>query len=217
MSSTTSTVRVGIETTDKKVFASALDWPGWCRAGRTEEAALAALAVYRVRYLPVARASASGEPVDGPLEVVQRLPGDTTSAFGAPSIRFDADRETVTGEVGARLASLVAASWEALAAIAADAPAQLRKGPRGGGRDRDPILAHVEDAHRAYLRPMGLRLPPAANATVAEMRAAMLDILREPSDGSPLPGAKWPQRYAARRVAWHALDHAWEIEDRSEP
>ncbi len=49
------------------------------------------------------------------------------------------------------------------------------------------------------------------------MRAAMLEILRQPSDGSPIAGRKWPPRYAARRIAWHALDHAWEIEDRTEP
>jgi len=29
------------------------------------------------------------------------------------------------------------------------------------------------------------------------------------------PDRSWPPRYAARRIAWHALDHAWEIEDRS--
>jgi hypothetical protein len=32
----------------------------------------------------------------------------------------------------------------------------------------------------------------------------------------PVAQAKWPPAYAARRIAWHALDHAWEIEDRSE-
>ena len=47
------------------------------------------------------------------------------------------------------------------------------------------------------------------------MRAAMLDVLRRPSDGTPLAGRTWTARYAARRIAWHALDHAWEMEDRS--
>jgi hypothetical protein len=48
------------------------------------------------------------------------------------------------------------------------------------------------------------------------MRSAMLDVLREPSDGSPLAGRRWTARYAASRIAWHALDHAWEMEDRSD-
>ena len=34
-------------------------------------------------------------------------------------------------------------------------------------------------------------------------------------DGSvPVPKG-WPHRYAARRIAWHVLDHAWEMEDRA--
>jgi hypothetical protein len=45
----------------------------------------------------------------------------------------------------------------------------------------------------------------------------MLDVLRAASDGSPIAGRRWPPRYAARRIAWHALDHTWEIEDRTEP
>jgi hypothetical protein len=42
----------------------------------------------------------------------------------------------------------------------------------------------------------------------------MLDVLRGPSDGEPI-SKRWTARFAARRIAWHALDHAWEIEDRS--
>ena len=67
---------------------------------------------------------------------------------------------------------------------------------------------------------MGLKLDaPSADdrAAVAAMRRAMLDVLAAPTDGSVLAGRKWTSRYAARRVAWHALDHAWEIEDRSTP
>jgi hypothetical protein len=48
------------------------------------------------------------------------------------------------------------------------------------------------------------------------MRAAMLDTLRAAREGGPLGGRRWPARYAAHRIAWHALDHAWEIEDRTE-
>jgi hypothetical protein len=45
----------------------------------------------------------------------------------------------------------------------------------------------------------------------------MLAVLRQPSDGSALADRKWTARYAAHRIAWHSLDHAWEIEDRTEP
>ena len=82
------------------------------------------------------------------------------------------------------------------------------------------MVGHVIEADGAYAREMGVPSPyPAATdrAAVEAMRAAMLDVLRRPSDGTPLADRKWTARYAARRVAWHALDHAWEIEDRSEP
>ena len=211
----TAAIRVGIETTPKKVFASALDWPGWCRAGRTEADALAALAASLERFAPVARAARAGEPPAGPFEVVQVLPGDATTAFGAPSIVFDADREPVSAADGQRLAALLAAAWAELDRIAASSPLDLRKGPRGGGRDRDRMLEHVAAAHGGYLRPFGLRLP--GSTPDAQVREAMLALLCIPSDGTPPPGAKWPQRYATRRVAWHALDHAWEMQDRATP
>ena len=42
-------VDVFVESGRKRVFASALDWPGWCRSGRTEELAIEALAAYLPR------------------------------------------------------------------------------------------------------------------------------------------------------------------------
>jgi hypothetical protein len=104
--------------------------------------------------------------------------------------------------------------------VAAGAPAKLRKGPRGGGRDRDAVVTHVLDAEASYARKLGLRFRPPApgdKKAIAEAREAILGVLRRTSSGVP-PGEKgWPPRYAARRIAWHVLDHAWEIEDKSEP
>ena len=28
------------------------------------------------------------------------------------------------------------------------------------------------------------------------------------------PQRKWPPRYTIRRITWHVLDHAWEMQDR---
>ncbi len=81
------------------------------------------------------------------------------------------------------------------------------------------MLAHVIESDHAYARQIGVRLDAGSledRGAVEAERAAMLDVLRGPSDGSPLADRRWPQRYAARRIAWHSLDHAWEIEDRSE-
>jgi hypothetical protein len=54
-------------------------------------------------------------------------------------------------------------------------------------------------------------------AAIAAVRKEVLGVLGAASDGAPLRPKGWPQRYAARRFAWHVLDHVWEMEDRSEP
>ena len=213
-------IAVGIETTARRTFASALDWPGWCRSGRDEAAALAALAAAADRYARVARGAgivfAPGGP--GDLAVVERLPGTTTTAFGAPDVVFALDGRPTDLSGAQRLGALVRAAWDDLDRVAGLAPAELRRGPRGGGRDRDAIVAHVAGAEQAYARRIGLRFPGSdagAGATIAALRAAIVEILARASDGGPIPGGRWAARYAARRIAWHALDHAWEIEDRA--
>ena len=75
----------------------------------------------------------------------------------------------------------------------------------------------MTDAEGAYAASMGRKHKPETPEAIAAMRADLLDVLRQPSDGSPIAGRRWPPRYAARRIAWHVMDHAWEIEDRSDP
>ena len=146
--------------------------------------------------------------------------GGSGTDFGVPStLTHEADARPVDGAEAERLASIVDAAWATFDRVAAGAPAVLRKGPRGGGRDRDKMVGHVVEADWYYARELGLKPKQPAvqdRAAVEAMRRDVLAVLREPSDGSPLAGRKWPQRYAARRIAWHALDHAWEMEDRSE-
>lgn len=211
-------LRVLLESTPKKVFVSALDWPGLARSGRDEASAIAALFDAAPRYAPVA--IAAGEPFDpGRLEVdvVERADGDATTAFGAPSIIAQADRTPVSPTEATRLAAIVDAAWATFDRIAEAAPEALRKGPRGGGRDTSKIVEHVNGADAGYASVLGLKHRPDGHASVLAMRADVLATLRRPSDGSPIAARKWPPRYAARRIAWHALDHAWEIEDRTEP
>ena len=143
-------------------------------------------------------------------DVVNRLTGDGSTDFGIPGKVAPRDRDAVTASQAKKLAAFVEASWKVLDKVAQGAPAKLRKGPRGGGRDRDPIVQHVAEAEGAYASKMGIK-----PSQVDELRAVILDVLRQPSDGKPLRPKGWPQRYAARRIAWHAIDHAWEIEDKS--
>ena len=212
---------VYLEVGRKKVFACAVDWPGWARAGRSEEEALDVLAFYAPRFAVVTAAAGVRFPssVARSFEVVERLVGNTTTDFGAPDKVAHVDRTPVTRAQGRRIASLVEASWSVFADVVATAPATLRKGPRGGGRDRDKIVEHVTNSVISYSRGLGLHgtRPKWDDATaMAAFHAELLAALRRPSDGSASTAKGWPPRYAARRIAWHVLDHAWEIEDKSE-
>jgi hypothetical protein len=211
-------MRVLVEATPGKVFVAALDWPGLARSGKDEGLAVESLLEHLPRYAVAARAAGEAFPDTGvELEVVERHEGGSGTAFGVPGVTGDADRLPVDGAEARRLASLVGAAWDRFDRVAEAAPEELRKGPRGGGRDTSKIVGHVNDADGAYAGVMGIKAKPVDRASILAMRAAMLDVLRLPSDGSPIAGRKWTPRYAARRIAWHALDHAWEIEDRSEP
>ena len=215
-----SPIRVIVEATPKRAFASAVDWPGWCRAGRDEAGAIEALGAYAPRYAVVARTA--GVPFTaGDTAVVERMPGNATTAFGAPAIVADIEREALGDRDAARLTRLLAAAWTVFDEVVAAAPPSLRKGPRGGGRDRDPMVDHVLDAEHAYARKLGVRRGPVRAADrdgVIAYRAAILEVIRAgagvPHDAAA--GPAWAPRYAARRIAWHVLDHAWEMEDRTE-
>ncbi len=209
-------IRVVIEVTAKKVFVSALDWPGLSRGGRDEGVAMESLIAAVPRYATVAREA--GVPFDAgdarvEIEVVERLEGNASTEFGVPAMIADADRTPTREAEAARLASLVEAAWTVFDRTAASAPEALRKGPRGGGRDRSKIVDHVNGADAAYAGQIGIKAGPGHD--VSTLRAAVLSVLRAASDGGALGGRRWTQRYAARRIAWHAIDHAWEIEDRS--
>ena len=214
---------VTIEHSAKKTFASAADWPGWSRSGKTEELALEALAAYAPRYAPVARAEhgrfAAKVAVED-LDVVERHEGKGGTEFGVPSHPTDHDARHTNATEANRLAGLVKAAWTLFDDVAAAAPEELRKGPRGGGRNTSRMVGHVMEADRAYAGEIGVRVKefePDDRAAIRAMRDAMLEVIRAARDGKPLAGKRWPARYAAHRIAWHALDHAWEIEDKSQP
>lgn len=209
----------------RRTFASAADWPGWCRSARDEASALAALAAYAPRY---AAAVGAGAGVPAPaggttFDVVERLAGDASTDFGVPGRVAAADHEPYGSRDLDRHLALLEAAWAAFDAAAdAAAGAVLRTGPRGGGRDLGAIIDHVLTADRAYLSSLGFR-PAAGGDDMAGVRAAVVAAIRARARGEePPPNPRrrkplWPPRYALRRSAWHALDHTWEVEDRAAP
>ncbi len=232
-------IPVYLEVGRKRVFAGALEWPGWCRSGRSEDEALASLLKYGARYEAAVLGPAAADgfaaevaaefapPTDlAGLAVVERLKGNATTDFGAPAIAPAGDRRPLDEPALERQAALLRACWAAFdRAAAAAAGAVLAKGPRGGGRELDAIVAHVQEAERtAYLARLGgtYRRSGAGDrqAEVAHARAAVLETLAARARGDPLPPSRrtaplWAPRYFVRRAAWHVLDHAWEIEDRA--
>jgi hypothetical protein len=209
---------IALEVGAKRTFASALEWPGWCRAGRDEDTAVRALTDAGPRYATVLKGVVRGFAPSDP-EVVERLPGGATTDFGAPGAVAAADERPVDARELARLEAILRACWAAFdraAAVAEGVP--LATGPRGGGRSLEKICRHVGDAEGAYLRSLGGA--PRTDVDTVAARQAFLDGLAarargEVPDVGPRGGRRWPARYAARRAAWHVLDHAWEIEDRA--
>lgn len=215
---------VYLEVGKKRVFAGALDWPGWSRSGRSEEEALSTLLRYGPRYAAVvARAGLELEPTA--FAVVERLPGGSATDFGAPEAIPVADREPMYAHDLARLGSILSVCWEAFDASAAGAVGiELRKGPRGGGRELESITRHVLEAEQGYLSRLAWKVDKRQAANLNEemrlTRQAIMDALSAAERGEipergPRGGLIWPARYFVRRVAWHVLDHAWEIEDRA--
>lgn len=132
-------IPVALEVGQRRIFAAAVDWPGWCRSGRDEDGALAALAAYGHRYRDALGSAAEelGTPRDASVfEVVERVAGDATTDFGAPGQAFTFDDAPLEVAELRRLERLLLACWAAFDRAVEDAEGkELRKGPRGGGRE----------------------------------------------------------------------------------
>jgi hypothetical protein len=212
-------MRVYVETGDKKSFATAVDLIGLARVGKTPDDALSALLAYVPRYMMSMRATGAAPKAVKDLDVIARLPGNKTTDFGAPDAILPADRETLSPrDLDAALEALQAA-WAAFATVAKKASGKelAPSGPRGGGRSVDKMTAHVHEAQAGYVSAVGGKSK--AGASWSEVGRDFLYAIKarnagELPDFGPRGGERWPAMFAIRRSAWHALDHAWEIEDR---
>lgn len=220
-------IQIYLEVGKKKTFAGAVDFPGWCRWGKDEDVALEKLVSYAPRY---ARAlEGSGVELPLPIEradlvVVERHKGNITTDFGATDAVLNSDREPISSAEHERFKQILTAGWKTFDRVATLSEGKdLRKGLRGGGRDLEKIIRHVLDADHAYLRRLAWKYKQDEQALLSEelrrMRQAVLDALDagmrgEIPEKGPRGGKIWPVRFFIRRLAWHTLDHAWEIEDR---
>ena len=216
-----------LERGKKKVFACAVNWPGWCRSGPGDEPAINSLLAYTQRYAAIIQPAGLVFPIPkgaADFDIIEWIEGNFATDFGVPNLPIPEDYAPLSSEVVLKFMRILQAEWLAFDQAVQEAQGkQLRKGPRGGGRELEEIVEHVTGAEKGYLRSLGWT----AGVTGSESQKTSLELNRNnvirgiqvAAQGS-LPavalqrGKRWPLAYFFRRIAWHVVDHTWEIEDR---
>jgi hypothetical protein len=206
---------------DKKVVAVAPDWPGLERGAKTGEAAIERLLAYVQRYAPVAKLAGMdaefGAGATTTAEVVERYPGVGSTDFWGISFAFSSiDRQDMSREELERELTLMRACWAFFDEVHSRVSAELQRGPRGGGRDRNRIFRHVVHTEQQWAKKLGMPVQDDAalsDARLATHRDAYCTAIRT-LHAQRKTARTWPLRYLIRHTAYHTLDHAWEMEDR---
>lgn len=214
-------LRVMLETgpKGKKVAAVAPDWPGLERGGKTGEAAIERLQSYLPRYAKVAKLAGMDAEFAAitTVDVVEQYPGTGSTDFWGISFAFSSiDRQDMSGEELDRELALMRACWAFFDDVRSRVSAELRKGPRGGGRDRDHIVRHTFGPEQDWAKGIGVLTPEGAMLTDEGLKAhrdAYCKAIRAFHSQGKM-ARTWPLRYLIRHTAYHTLDHAWEMEDK---
>ena len=206
----------------KRSVAISIDWLGWERGAKTAELALEALESYRERYRPIATLAGMAADFDaaGPLEIVEEKVGPGSTDFWGISFAPSAgEKETMDEADLERAITLLRACWTYFDDVAARVSPEMRKGTRGGGRDRDRIISHVIRVESEdFARRVGLRLPEGAALepdALGRYRKDYVEAMRAYNAGE-VEGhmLTWTLPFLIRHSAYHTLDHAWEMEDK---
>ena len=203
----------------KKVAAVAPDWPGLERGAKTGEAALERLQAYLPRYAQVAQlAGMDGEfAAITTLEIVEHYPGTGSTDFWGISFAFSSiDRQDFSSAALERELTLMQACWAFFDDVHSRVSAQMQKGPRGGGRDRDHIVSHTLRVEQEWAEKVGVFTPQGAmllDEGLQAYRDAYCNAIRAFHAEGKM-ARTWPLRYLIRHTAYHTLDHAWEMQDK---
>jgi hypothetical protein len=205
---------------DKKSAAYAIDWPGWSRGGKTGDIAFETLASYRQRYRPIAALAGIDREFDatGELEIVEdRVGTGSTDFWGISFSASSFEQGDVPEDELERKISLLRAAWAYFDGVAARVSPEMRKGPRGGGRDRDQIIAHTFGTERDFAKSVGVITPPDVMLTpggLRDHRERFVEGLRAYNRGEGKRMRSGSLAFLIRHTAFHVLDHAWEMEDK---
>ena len=203
----------------KKVVAVAPDWPGLERGAKSEEAAIARLRSYLLRYSQVAKRAEMAAAFDAStnVDVVEHYPGTGSTDFWGISFAFSSiDKQGMSADELARELMLLQACWAFFDDVRGRVSAELQKGQRGGGRDRDRIVTHILANEQDWAKGLGVHTPDGALLTDEGLQAhrdAYCQAIRDYHAQGKV-ASKWPLRYLIRHTAFHTLDHAWEMEDK---
>lgn len=206
----------------KRAVAFGLDWPGWSRGAKSPELAMEVLEAYRERYRPVAELAGMAAEFDaaGPLQVVEDKVGTPSTDFWGISFAPCTAEADPMGEAELeRGIVLLRACWAFFDGVAASVSEEMRKGPRGGGRDRTQIYRHtVRNESESFAKQVGLRIAEEGALTpdgLREYRDAYVDAMRAYNAGEVERKMRSGSlAYLIRHSAFHTLDHAWEMQDK---
>lgn len=217
-------VRTVVEhgTKDRRSVAFSLDWPGWSWGAKTADLALSTLESYRERYRPVAGLAGMAREFDaaGPLEIVEDRVGTGSTDFWGISFSPSATEQAPMAEAELeRKIALLRACWAFFDGVASRVSPEMRRGSRGGGRDRDRIIRHtIRTESENFAKQVGLRIPEEAALTpdgLRQHRESYLAAIRAYHAGEvPRRMRSWTLPFLIRHSAFHTLDHAWEMEDK---
>lgn len=213
-------VAVEIGPKEKKVAAVAPDWPGLERGGATEQDALERLRAYLPRYAKVAGLAKMGEEFASfsRVRVAERYEGSGSTDFWGISFAFSkSDTRALSREQLDRELTLMRACWKYFDGVRGRVSAEMRAGPRGGGRDRDRIVRHTLGVEQDWAKKLGIRIPRDVVITDAKGLTTFRNdyCTQIKSLHAEKQWARtWPLRYLVRHTAYHTMDHAWEMEDK---
>ena len=206
----------------KRSVAFSLDWPGWSRGAKSAELALETLESYRERYRPVAELAGMVREFDatGAVKVVEDRVGTGSVDFWGISFSASSteDGPLSDAEFDHKI-KLLRACWTFFDGVAARVSEVMRKGPRGGGRDRTRIIRHtIRTESEDFAKQVGLRIPEEAALTpegLRQHRETYVEAMRAYNAGEVAKRMRsWTLPFLIRHSAFHTLDHAWEMEDK---